>query len=39
MTDNINPAEVSDSKPNLNPNAATFVPTFFKKKVESALGE
>jgi hypothetical protein len=30
MTDINNPARVSDSKPNLNPFAESFVPTFLK---------
>lgn len=31
MTDN-NSAKLADSIPSLNPNAATFVPTFIKQK-------
>lgn len=38
MSEN-NPAGGLDSKPNLNPNAATFIPTFLKNKVQTAVAE
>jgi len=39
MTDINNPARVSDSKPNLNPFAESFVPTFLKTQTNSQNDE